>query len=212
MDENGEQQDGTEQDAGQQQGQQEGTTEKPQQPQDAQDVSALPEWAQKLIRDGRQEAATNRVKGKESGKAEVLATLAQALGLKGDDKPDPAKLAEDLKSKDGALREAKAELAVYGAASAVKADPQAILDSRSTMAKLAKLDPSDEDYNDEVKRIIGEAVKANPRLGAGTPVGSSARDMSSGGSGGRTLDDKARDGDVSPEEIRKLARESRKRF
>ncbi len=178
---------------------------------DAQDVSALPEWAQKLIRDGRQEAAANRVKGKESGKAEVLDTLAKALGLKNDEKPDPEKLAADLASRDSKLKETRSQLAVLKAAGKVKADPEAVLDSNSTMSRIGKLDPDDEDYESEVSRILAEAVKANPRLGIGTPLGAGGRDMSGSGGDSRSLDSKAREGDLSDEDARKIVRDARKR-
>lgn len=179
---------------------------------DAQDVSALPEWAQKLIRDGRQEAAANRVKGKESGKSEVLETLAKALGLKNDEKPDPEKLAADLASRDSKLKETRAQLAVLKAAGKVKADPEAVLDSNSTMSKIGKLDPDDDDYESEVQRILADAVKANPRLGIGTPIGAGGRDMAGGSGGdGRSLDSKAREGDITPEEARRIVADARKR-
>lgn len=178
---------------------------------DAQDVSALPDWAQKLIRDGRREAAENRVKGKESGKSEVLETLAKALGLKTDEKPDPEKLAADLASRDSKLKETRSQLAVLKAAGKVKADPEAVLDSNSTMSKIGKLDPDDDDYESEVQRILADAVKANPRLGIGTPIGAGGRDMAGGSGDSRSLDSKAREGDITPEEARRIVADARKR-
>jgi hypothetical protein len=61
------------------------------QQQDAQDVSALPDWAQKLIKDTRGEAASNRTAKTqaEKDKADMLSKIGQALGLTKDERPDP---------------------------------------------------------------------------------------------------------------------------
>lgn len=172
----------TEQDSGA--GEQE--QQKPEQTQRT-DLESLPPDVKALIADLRKENATTRTRAKEQtqtaaqqAEQATLQRLAVALGLKGDDKPDPEKLAKDLESTRSKAREAQSQLAVIRGAAKVKGDHEALLDSVSTMTKINKLDPDDDDYAAEVERILGEAVKNNPRLGIGTTAGASGRDLSSG--------------------------------
>lgn len=183
------------------------------------DLESLPPDVKALIADLRKENATTRTKAKEQtqtaaqqAEQATLQRLAVALGLKGDDKPDPEKLAKDLESTRSKAREAQSQLAVIRGAAKVKGDHEALLDSVSTMNKINKLDPDDDDYASEVERILGEAVKNNPRLGIGTPIGAGGRDMAGGSGGdGRSLDSKAREGDITPEEARRIVADARKR-
>lgn len=125
----------------------------------------------------RRENASSRVVAKQNAAEEARAELAQqigkALGLVKDDEPaDPAKLTEQLTAQTAAAKQAQIELAVYRAAGNAKADPAALLDSRTFLEKAAALDPSD---TDGLTAAIAEAVAANPRLGAvqatGSPTG-----------------------------------------
>jgi hypothetical protein len=180
------------------------------QQQDAQDVSALPDWAQKLIKDTRGEAASNRTAKTqaEKDKADMLSKIGQALGLTKDERPDPEKLAADLASKDSTLRETQIQLAVLKNAPGAKGDPDALLDSNSFMKALAELDPAAGDFNSKITAAITAAVKANPKLGAGTPVGSGGREI--GGQGGSSNGNTDGDG-TSDAEIDKMVRANRNR-
>jgi hypothetical protein len=177
---------------------------------DAQDVSALPEWAQKLIKDTRGEAASNRTAKTqaEKDKADMLSKIGQALGLTKDEKPDPEKLAADLASRDSALRDTQIQLAVLKNAPGAKGDPDALLDSNSFMKALAELDPAAGDFNSKITAAITAAVKANPKLGVGAPVGSGGREI--GGQGGSNNGNTDGDG-TSDAEIDKMVRANRNR-
>lgn len=136
----------------------------------ADDAAALKAEISKL----RKENASSRVQAKQNAADEARAELAQqigkALGLVSDDTPpDPVKLTEQLTAQTAAAKQAQIELAVYRAAGEAKADPAALLDSRTFLEKAAALDPTD---TAGLTAAISAAVEANPRLGAGTsPTG-----------------------------------------
>lgn len=154
----------------------------------AQKVEDLPDWAQKIIRDTRDEAAKNRT-GKtaaEEQQQKILKAVAQAAGLKieGDDEqPDPAKLTEELTKTQQQAREAAVQLAVYRTAGKNQGDPDALLDSRAFLTKVADLDPTAADFATKVETAIKDAVKDNPKLKATQAAGSSSADHGAGGSG-----------------------------
>lgn len=155
----------------------------------AEKVEDLPEWAQKIIRDTRAEAATNRT-GKtaaEEQQQKILKAVAQAAGLKiddGDDTPTAEQLAEQLTTAQTEGREAKVELAVFKAAIAAKADPVGLTDSRTFMTKVGNLDPAADDFATKVKAEIETAVKDNPKLQASQAPASSSADHPGGSGGG----------------------------
>lgn len=147
------------------------------------DISSLPEWAQKMIRDARAEAAKSRTTAKQAAAEQARQDLAQqigrALGLvkDGDDAPDPARLAEQLASAQEEGRQARVELAVHKAAAKTGADPEALLDSRSFLAQLKGVDPDD---GKKLTELIKKAVENNPKIRAqqapptsGAPMGGS---------------------------------------
>lgn len=135
-------------------------------------IESLPEWAQKLIRDTRSEAASARTSAKETAAKEardaLLAEIGKALGK--EDKPDPEKLKADLESSSAKHRGALVELAVVRAAGKAGADVDALLDSRAFVARLDKLDPSADDFATKVTEEIAAAVRDNPKLSAGQPA------------------------------------------
>ncbi|HLK78604.1 MAG TPA: hypothetical protein VKU77_33760 [Streptosporangiaceae bacterium] len=104
--------------------------------------------------------------------------LAVALGLKsGDQPPDPEKLAAelqaardsaaaDLAERDKAIRQSRAELAVLRAAGKHGANGDALLDSRSFMAKVSGLDPDGGDFGEQLAEAIRAAVEAGPQYRA----------------------------------------------
>ncbi|MFG7941195.1 hypothetical protein [Streptomyces cacaoi] len=139
------------------------------------DESTLPAWAQKALSDARAEAGKSRVAAKEKAADDARADLAQqigrALGLVDDDQaPDPAALTQQLTTAQEQARTTAVELAVYRAAQAAGADPDALLDSRQFADAVAEVDPTD---TAAVRAAIEAAVKANPKLAApsGPPRG-----------------------------------------
>ena len=93
----------------------------------------------------------------------TLRLLADKLGVQLDDKPDPTKLAEQVTQYQTSARQSATELAVFRAAPA-GVDANALLDSRSFMAKTSGLDPAAPDFADQVKTLVAEHVAANPAL------------------------------------------------
>ena len=138
-------------------------------------VESLPPAAQKLIRDLRKEDGDERVAKK------TLDAIQKALNpdAKADEKPDAAQLTKALADREADAKQAKTELAVYKLAGKNGADPDALLDSRGFLAKLADLDPSD---TTKITKAIKDAVTDNPKLKAVQVAGSSGADFN-GGSG-----------------------------
>lgn len=91
-----------------------------------------------------------------------LDTIAKALGLKGDEPPDPAKLTEQVTREQQNARDAQVQLAIYRSARDAGGDPDSLLDSASFLRSLGDVDPAD---SEAVAKAIKEAVTANPRLG-----------------------------------------------
>lgn len=159
--------------------------EPPAQPAEAANVDQLPPWAQKLIRDGRTEAATNRAKAKEHADAlaaletksqQQLDGIAKALGLK----PEEATPEQIMAERDNAraqaeqnaaqARQSQVELAVFRAAAQSGANGTALLDSRSFVAGLDGLDPSSPDFAQQVADKIAAATEANPAWRTAVPA------------------------------------------
>lgn len=151
------------------------------------DVAGLPEWTQKMIKDLRSEAATNRTKATtaEQTKQETMDAIAKALGLKESD--DPAAAAKTAAAERDAARkqaqDATTTLAVYRMANKYGANPEALTDSRSFMRELEAIDPADAEFAAKVEAAITAAIEANPLLKtspaapptrSGAPVGGGA--------------------------------------
>lgn len=136
------------------------------------DVKSLPDWAQKLITDARSEAGKARTTAKQNAadeaKAEIAQTIAKALGIvDADAPPDPVKLTAQVAEQTATARQAQVELAVFRNADAAAGDPGALLDSRTFLADIKDVDPSD---GAAIQAAITKAVTANPRLGRTEPV------------------------------------------
>lgn len=132
-------------------------------------VEDLPTWAQKIITDTRAEAATHRT-GKtaaEQKQAELMEGLAKVLGLKQDEPLDPAKLQQTVSEKDAALRTRDIELAAWQAADRAGAKASALLDSRSFVDTVSKLDPAADDFTTKLDAAVKAAVDSNPLLKVG---------------------------------------------
>ncbi|TCB97575.1 hypothetical protein E0H26_11695 [Micromonospora zingiberis] len=135
-------------------------------------------------------------KAKEKAKAadERVAAILKAAGLTPDGKEDPAeqlKAARETADKaQQKLRDKSLRLAIRENASKAGADPVAVIDSASFRDSVKELDPDADDYDDQVVAAMKKAVKANPKLAAGTAgqgsgTGRQGADHT-GGSGGRS--------------------------
>lgn len=123
------------------------------------------------MKSARAEAGKARVNAKQTAADEARAELAQqigkALGLVTDETLDPAALLDKANTSGVAARQAQTELAVFRAADAANGDPLALLDSRTFLAKVAEIEPTD---TAALAAAITEAVAENPRLGKTAPA------------------------------------------
>jgi hypothetical protein len=113
--------------------------------------------------------------------------IAKALGLKKDEAPDPAALAQQVEAANGKVTEAETRaansdrrLAVVVAAIDHSANVKALLDSSSFLASIAEIDPADTaaisaavkkavDDNDHFKVATTPSFPGGPRKPAGAP-------------------------------------------
>lgn len=116
-------------------------------------------------RDKRQELE-QKVTELTSAQQQQMDAIAKALGLKADEPPDPAVLAEQVTQEQAKAREASVQLAVYRNAAAHEANADALLDSASFLRSLAEVEPTDAAA---VNAAIKAAVEANPLLKAAPP-------------------------------------------
>jgi hypothetical protein len=145
-------------------------------------IDDLPPGAQKYISDLRKEAGTRRTEAAEAKKAADAAAqkaaagderfanateaFMKALGLTPEpDEPErsPEDLLGEITTK---YQQSRIELAVYRAAGAYEADPDALLDSRGFLSKAHALDLSADDFEDAIAEAIADAVDSNPKLRA----------------------------------------------
>jgi hypothetical protein len=144
---------------------------------DPKDVSALPDWAQKLIKDARADAGKARTSAKQQAaneaRAELMAEFAKTLGLDTDGEPSVDDLAAQLEERQTRIQELEATQtehayrdAIRTAASTLNADAEALLDSGSFRDAVAE-ELGDEFDDDElakaVKKVTAEYAK-KPRF------------------------------------------------
>ncbi len=132
-----------------------------------QDVKAL----QAELKRVRNEAAKYRTDRKSDKAAmdKLRVQIAQALGIEAED-ATPDKLAKELSDARGQLRKERIENQFTRLASTLDADPELTLAYMEHKGMLKDLDPSDEDFADELASRIKQALKANQKLKA-TPAG-----------------------------------------
>jgi hypothetical protein len=141
------------------------------------DIASLPDWAQKLIKDGRAESATYRTKLRDleqqaGPNADVLKQVAKALGLdQGDNAPDADALSKQVEALNAQLRASKVEAAARTAAEQAGARADRLLNSRAFAAELDKLDPGAEGFGDALNAAIKAAVDSDPDLYRTAPSG-----------------------------------------
>lgn len=168
-------------------------------------VDALPDWAQKIIRDARKDAGDHRA-AKNAAEG-TLAAILKAAGV--GEETDPAKALEARTTeRDTYLSErdaARRELAVLKAAQLVGADTSKLLDRASFMTTIQGLDVQDATA---VKAAVEAAIAADPTLK--TPRAGSASTINPAGGTGEqgpiTEEQLAR---MTPEQVDKAYREGR---
>lgn len=136
-----------------------------------QQVEDLPDWAQKIIKDARDDAAKTRVNAKTQAADEARKALtndiAKALGITTDETPaedqlTPEQLRDLLAGERTTAKMARTELAVYRAAQGGgNFNAAALLDSRAFLDSIKDVDPTD---NEALATKIAEAVQAQPWL------------------------------------------------
>lgn len=126
----------------------------PQQPAEG-DLSALPEWAQKLIKDGQQQAPQQP--------QTPPAAPAPEQGAEGDLSRLPKWAQQQLATAQEQARTAAVQAAVLRVAPTAGANVAALLDSQSAMTALAAVDTNDVTA---VTEAIKAAVQAQPHLAA----------------------------------------------
>jgi hypothetical protein len=118
----------------------------------------------------RKENGNDRVNAKKTAadeaRAEMAQTVGKALGIITDGPIDPAALTDQIAAAKAEANQSAVELAVYRASEAAGGDPVALLDSRTFLANVADIDPSD---TAALAAVITAAVGENPRLGKAAP-------------------------------------------
>ena len=149
-------------------------------------VESLPAAAQKLINDLRKADGDERIAKK------TLDAIQKALNpdAKGE-KPTAEALTQALTERETEAKQARTELAVYKAASKLDADADALLDSRSFLAKLKDIDPS---KTADIDKAIKDAVKDNPKLKLARAAGTSGANFGGSGESPTTAASKTRPG------------------
>ncbi|MFG2076970.1 hypothetical protein [Nonomuraea maritima] len=200
---------------------------------DPRKVADLPSWAQKLIKDTRNEAAEFRNQLKElkaqsdakpdgptaeelvaTARQEVAQQIAKALGVEEEKPLEPAQVIEQLTSDKAALttqneqtadrlRRTQVELAVVRQAVKAGADVDALLDSRSFLANVSGLDPDDKEFAATITSTIAKAVEDNPKYKAVAPA---ATHTKSGGEFGGGPGGRTGDDQLTVDDFRKRRR------
>lgn len=141
-----------------------------------QDVASLPDWAQTLIKNTRDEAAQARTKAREdaatAAKAEIAQQIGAALGITpAGQAPDPAQLQTQIAQLTADRRRQDIENAAYRAANGLGANPDLLLDSNAFLANAHQLDPTAADFSTRLAAAVTNAVTSNPYLKAGQQPG-----------------------------------------
>lgn len=139
------------------------------------DLASLPDWAQKQIRDARAEAGKARTEAKANAAKEarqsLAAEVAKALGIAGDEPPDPAELTRQISIAQDQAWTAAVELQVWRLAGEHGGDPGSMLDSMAFIASLddlADVDPRSKEFREQLEaKVQAAAAKYPARSGTG---------------------------------------------
>lgn len=123
------------------------------------DLAAEVEKWKAMSRHNEAQAKANAAAAQASAaQSDLLAKVAQALGLP-EATPDPAAISAKLAAAELESRTRATEIAVLRAAQGLKADGDALLDSRAFLTQLKDVDPTN---LEAVKAVVAAAVAAEP--------------------------------------------------
>lgn len=178
--------------------------------QDPQTVESLPDWAQKLIRDTRREAAgyrTSRDEAATAARNEAIQRVAQAFGIDEEKTPQLDELTAQLTKAQTDARIADVTNRAIRAASAKGGiDVDGMLDSVMVTTKLAGLDPTAATFETDLASIIADAATRYPVRSASTASTTGPPVTGQPQTGQLTLDDVK---GMSPDEIATAVKEGR---
>lgn len=159
-------------------------------------------YDEKYVKSLRDEAAKYRVGQKRlQEQFDALKDgIAKALGLKPDEK-DPEALSKQLAELNAKYRQERTANAFQRAAAKLGADAELTWAVLQVQGKLSELDPDADGFADQLAALVEAAIKANPKLKAGTTPNQSGGDFG-GGAQGDTLTMEAI-AKMTPDEINK---------
>ncbi len=133
----------------------------------------------------------------------TLDQLRKALDPEASQEEDPATVAErataERDQKDQELRELRIERAADKAARTHGADATALTDSRAFNQAAQDLDPTAEDFDEQMSKLVEQAVTDNPKLRASQAPARSSSAVT-GGTGGRPTFTSSQIASMSPQD------------
>lgn len=141
------------------------------------DPAAAKAEIEKLRRENASDRTNSKTKAADDARKELAQTIGKALGLVTDEPVDPAELTKQLTGAQAQAKQSALELAIFKSAPDASV-AAALLDSRSFLAKVADLDPSD---GAAIAAVVTDAVANIPALGKRTPAPNPAQGSSASG-------------------------------
>lgn len=140
-----------------------------------QDITSLPDWAQKIITDTRSEAAKHRTEKQTAAQqaqaaAQQRDAVLKALGLTQEGKaapPDPDALAAQVEQLRATAWDNAAQAAIVRVSTGAGADPDALLDSHAfldSLKEFAEDDPNSVDFRTKMQAHVKKWVEQHPKL------------------------------------------------
>lgn len=125
-----------------------------------------PEKAARALENARNSEKNEKQKRQAAEIAikEMQEKLSSLLGLEKDQKPDMDAVARELTVAKEEKKRYMIELAAYKASVKADVNPDALLDSRSFISKVADLDPTSDTFDTDIAQAVSAAVEANPLL------------------------------------------------
>ena len=145
-----------------------------------------PDWARnpadatRMVREAREQAAQERVKARDTAKAEARTALLQELGLAdANETPDPVALAAQIAAKDTTIRELTIRNALTEAITEAHGKPL----TRAAITGdgiLNDLDPTADDFQATLNQRVNDYITRNPELRASQAAAVGSADISGG--------------------------------
>lgn len=143
------------------------------------DPTAAKAEIERLRRENASDRTSAKATAADEARKELAQTIGKALGLVNDEPVDPAELTKQLTATQAKAQQAALELAIFRSAPDASV-ANALLDSRSFLAKIADLDPTDATA---ITAAVVEAVGSIPALGKRSPAPNPAQGSSASGPG-----------------------------